>query len=284
MITFLIDFSLICIVAFCAWRGYRNGLIRGAFGVVTLIISLFLANIIANAYSEEFTGALTPFAGGIMDTALSNITSENIEIDVDDPDSSEADSGLFGFGNIDFSNIDLSDIDLSDIDFDGIDLEALGLGDIDLSSIDINELDDDAGYFLTTFLAMRYIGIPEAGAASIAKMTAEDETDRYISDVIADNISIRLSYIALFGISLLILIIIFTVIGNLIGFIFTLPGLKLVDIIAGIAFGLIKGILIVLALTVVIRYFGLLAYDTVEGTSVLKFFVNNNLIANMLGV
>ena len=287
MTTFLIDTGILGIVAFCAWRGYRNGLIRGAFGIVTLIISLFLANTIATAYKDEFSGVLTPFVGGVIESALSDLTAESIieELDDEDPDNIDLSSfGFGGFGGFNLGDIDLSSIDLSGVDLSNIDLHELGLDDIDLKSIDIDDLENESRDFLATFFALRHIGMPEASAVRIAQGTAEDETERFIADVVADNLSSRLTYIALFGISFLLLAIIFAIIGNLIGFIFTLPGLKLLDIIAGIAFGLIKGILIILTLTVVIRYFGLLAYEAVEATSILKYLINNNLIANILGV
>jgi len=66
--------------------------------------------------------------------------------------------------------------------------------------------------------------------------------------------------------------------------VFSLPGLKLLDIIAGVIFGLAKGLLIVLVLAAVMRYFGLLALDILEGTTVLNYLVNNNIIADMLGI
>ena len=78
--------------------------------------------------------------------------------------------------------------------------------------------------------------------------------------------------------------IIFAVIGNLIGFVFSLPGLRFIDVIAGVLFGFAKGVLIALALAAIVRYFGLLALDVLEETSVLNYFVNNNIIADMLGI
>jgi hypothetical protein len=78
--------------------------------------------------------------------------------------------------------------------------------------------------------------------------------------------------------------IVFAVIGNLVGFVFALPGLRIVDIISGAALGLVKGMIIVLAVTVIIRYFGLVFLPTIEGTTLLRYFVNNNPIANMLGI
>ena len=78
MIILAIDIAVIAIIAFCCWRGYKSGLIRGAFGVAALLVSLLIANAAAKAYSQEFTGMLDPFVGGIVEKALGEITEENI--------------------------------------------------------------------------------------------------------------------------------------------------------------------------------------------------------------
>jgi uncharacterized membrane protein required for colicin V production len=225
----LIDLGIIGIVVFCAWRGYRNGLIRGVFGLVTLIISLILGNIVATAYSEEFTGMLNPFVGGIVDTALVDVAAEGIEYE-------------------------------------------------------LVEHENDTEEFKSAFNALRYIGLPSSAAAQVAEKAVEDDSDQPLTDSIAQELSLSLAYVAVFAIAFILIAIIFAVIGNLIGFVFSLPGLRLVDMISGAALGLVKGIILIVALAAVIRYFGLLALETLEGTAILNYLVNNNFIANMLGI
>ena len=229
MTALLIDLAIIGIVVFCAWRGYRNGLIRGVFGVATLILALFFANIAAEAYSEEFEGMLAPFVGGIVDTALTELHSGAIEYE-----------------------------------FTG------------------HENDSEA--FRTAFAVLRQIGLPVSASIRIAELTVEEGFEGQLSDVIAEKLSATLAYISVFAIAFVIVAIVFAVVGNLIGFVFSLPGLKLLDIIAGVAFGFVKGLIIVLAMAAVIRYYGLLALETLEGTTVLDYLVSNNIIANMLGI
>ena len=226
-----IDFAVIAIVAFCGWRGYKDGLIRGVFGVVALIISIFGANIVANAYAEEFTGMLKPFVSGIIETTLVDMEKDGIKYD---PKEHEHEDASVDFG--------------------------------------------------TAYTALRQLGLPEPAAVRIAELTVEDGISGYISDYISDKLCHALSFIAVFAIAFILLTIIFTVIGNLIGFVFNLPGLKLVDSIAGVAFGLAKGFLIVLTFATIIRYAGLLAQDTLEETSVLNYIVNNNPVADILGL
>ena len=75
----LFDLALVAIVAFAVWRGYKNGLIVTMCGVVAVIMCLFGANIVASIYSEEFTGMLEPFVGGMVDNSVSNVVSGDNE-------------------------------------------------------------------------------------------------------------------------------------------------------------------------------------------------------------
>ena len=228
--TIFIDLVIIGIVAYCAWRGYRNGLIRGAFGVVALVVSLLVANIAASAYSEEFEGALNPFVGGIVDTAL------------------------------------------SDVSVDAFEYEEI-------------EHENDSEQFRDAYNALREIGLPIPAAIRIAELAVEDEqSERPLSDMIATRLSAALSYIAVFAVAFALAAIIFAVIGNLIGFVFALPGLKILDSLIGVVFGLAKGLIVVLTIGAVVRYFGLLAIDILEETTILNHLVNNNIIAEMLGI
>ena len=234
MTTILIDLAIVGAVAFCAWRGYKSGLIRGVFGVVSLIAAIFIANITAQAYSGEAKGMLMPFVSGIIDSTISEMSDDGIE----------------------YQAI-AHDHDIDDIDFG------------------------------TAYMALRQLGLPEAAAVSVAERTLEIEDDEQnfnLVDLIAERLSSSLSYVAVFGIAFLLIAIVFAVIGNLVGVVFSLPGLKLVDVIAGAVMGLFKGIIVVYTVAVIIRYFGLLILPTLERTYILRAIVNSNPIANMLGV
>ena len=272
MTTLLIDLGVIGIVVFCAWRGYRNGLIRGAFGVVALLASLFLANTIARTYANEFTGVLTPFASGIIESTLFSMASEDddiIDIDLD---------------NIDIGNVDLGDIDIAELDFGNIDLEGFNVEEFDLDNISITSINNAPERFIASYFALRQLGMLDAASTQIAQVSSEDESGGFFPVVVGDTLSLYLSYIALFGISFLLLSIAFTVIGNLINVVLTLPNLKLVDNISGVAFGFVKGFIIILAIGVVVRYYGLLFHEIIEATSFLKHIANNNILADVLGV
>jgi len=205
-------------------------LIRGVFGVVTLIAALIIANIAASAYSEEVSDVMQPFVGGVVDSTLNKM-------------------------------------------FDEVDIEYEPV-----------KHEDDSEEFKMAFTALRRIGLPEASAVRVSEQVVGEDIEGLLADLIADRLTSILSFVALFGIAFLLLAIVFAVIGNLINLVFSLPGLKLIDTVAGIAFGLVKGFLIVLSIATIVRYFGLLAISTLEKTTVLNYFVNHNMIANMLGI
>jgi len=232
----LIDLAVIGTIAFCSWRGYKNGLIRGVFGVVSLIVALLVANIAAQAYSNDAKAMLMPFASGIIDTTLAEMKENDIE----------------------YQPL-AHDHEIDDVDFG------------------------------TAYSVLRQMGLPEAAAVGIAEQAIDlrDNSEEELSsftEAIADKLTTTLSYVAVFGIAFLVLAIIFAIVGNLIGFVFSLPGLKLVDLISGAVFGFFKGIIIVYSIAVIIRYFGVLALTTLESTTLLNYLVNNNPIANILGL
>lgn len=226
-----IDLAIIAVVAFCAWRGYRNGLIRGAFGVAALIFSIFLANITATAYSDEFTSMLRPFFGGVVDTALAEMIEERI-----------------GAG------------------------AAIGGTQVLYGYED----------YETAFAILQRIGLPESAAEQMADLAATGTSA--LSDNISNMLSSTFAFVAVFGIAFILLMIIFAVVGNLISVVFSLPGLWLVDSISGAVFGLFKGLVIIYALGVIVRYMGLLAPSLLEDTRLLGNIVNSNPVANMLGI
>jgi len=231
---FLIDCAVIGVVIFCGWRGFKNGLIRGVFGIVSLIVSLFIANFAAQAYANEAKEMLMPFVSGMIESTITEMAE------------------------------------------DGIEYQALA-----------HDHEQDHADFGVAYTALRQLGMSEAASVRLAEQSLEIEANEegsYFVDIIAARLTRALSFVAVFGIAFLLIAIIFAVIGNLVGLVFALPGLKLIDMITGSVFGLAKGVLIVFTIAVIIRYFGLFIFSVIEGTTVLKYVVNHNPIANLLGI
>lgn len=66
LIAVIIDIILVLILALCAYKGFRKGLILGITGLIALAVSLYGANLLADTFSSEFTGVLQPFVSGIV--------------------------------------------------------------------------------------------------------------------------------------------------------------------------------------------------------------------------
>jgi len=90
--------------------------------------------------------------------------------------------------------------------------------------------------------------------------------------------------VGVFLVAFVILSILFAVLGNLVNFIFSLPGLALPDKILGLLFGLAKGLIIVLVIAVAMRYLGMVSAATIEKTKVLRYILTRNPLSGILGI
>ena len=123
----------------------------------------------------------------------------------------------------------------------------------------------------------------EAIAASMAEDT--DTVDQDMTGMLSEKVSDKLAYAAVVTVAFILIAIVFAVLGNLINLSFEIPGIGLAEPIVGIILGIIKGIIIMYALTTLVRYLGLVISDEmVESTKLLSGVVNNNPVANRLGL
>ncbi len=247
----VIDIVLVLIVGMTTWRGFRNGFIRGLFGVVAIIIAIYGANLAAKAYASEFTGMFAPFVVGIVDKSVGDVLGTGAA-DAEDADPAQSEP----------DNTDSAD-------------EQPVLPDVDNTSV-----------YDVCFKALRLIGVSEQAAHRMAtKVDAEiDAIGQQMTATLTQRLSEALAYIAVFGISFILISIIFAVLGNVINLAFSLPGMELIDKIVGLVFGLAKGALIVLAIAVIVRYLGFISPETIDKTVILKYITNANPLAGILGI
>lgn len=62
-----IDICLVAIVIICVWSGYKKGLVMGVGGMVSIILSLYVACLLSSTYSYEIVPVLKPFASGYVE-------------------------------------------------------------------------------------------------------------------------------------------------------------------------------------------------------------------------
>lgn len=236
----ILDLLLVAIALFSGWRGFKTGIINGICGILAVLVSIYGANIVATAYSSEFTGALRPFAVGLVDSITSDIE-----------------------------------------DY------ARGTNDDDFEPVLALSTDEVSDPKLLSKSLFRQLGLIDSVADTMADEVAlrVAETEENVSDTITEIFIDRLCYIALFSIAFILLIILFTVVGNVLDLSFGIPGLENFNHIVGALLGLAQGVLLILALTCVLRYFGIVLSDSVlDKTNILAWFIENNKIASLLGV
>jgi len=230
-----IDIVLVLIVAFSAWRGCKNGFIRGVFGVVAIILAIIGAGFIAKTYSSHFTGILEPFVSGIVDKAVTDVRNIGSE--------PEKQTGT-------------------------------------------QNNDNTKSVYDISYSALRNIGISDGASQLIAEKVGGtiDTAGQQMSANLTSTLSSALAYIAVFAVAFILIAIILAVIGNLLKLAFSIPVIDKSDKLIGLILGIIKGLLIILTLAVVIRYVGLIPAETVEKTTILKYILNINPLANILGI
>ncbi|MDR0838672.1 MAG: CvpA family protein [Oscillospiraceae bacterium] len=245
----IIDAVIVIIVVFCAYRGFRGGVVRGVCGFLALILSLVIANAAASTFSGEFKGVLSPFVGGLVDGQIQKILMPDANTpseETDDADDEEAAPAALP---------------------------------------DEGDYDTDTTFGMS-MLTLRKLGFFKGAAERISK-SIDDETSEVgyaLGGIISDKLCSALAYIAVFAIAFMLLAIVFAVAGNLLNFAFSLPGLRLLDQIAGTVLGVLRGLVIVFFIATVLRYFGIVTAGTVEKTSILEYLVNNNPVANALRI
>ncbi len=77
---FAIEALLIFIIAFCAWSGYKKGLIMCIGSILAIIISLYVGDLLADTFSPEIQPVLRPFVSGYMDGSEGIITENMNEL------------------------------------------------------------------------------------------------------------------------------------------------------------------------------------------------------------
>ncbi len=66
----IIDILILIILVHGAWSGYKKGLIMGIAGALVLVVAVYGANLLSNAFASEVVPALKPFAGGYVENIV----------------------------------------------------------------------------------------------------------------------------------------------------------------------------------------------------------------------
>lgn len=231
-----IDVILVLLTVLCAWRGYAKGFIRGIFGILAIIISIYGANLAASAFSGEFTDTLEPFVGNIVGKAVNNVL---------DPETAEP-----------------------------VKQEASLTAEKKMQVYDV------------CYAALRNVGVSETPSKLMAEKVSGElhSVGKQMTDTLTRKLCGMLAYISVFAVAFILIAIIFAVIGNIFNLAFSIPGIDGLDRILGLILGIFKGLLIIYVIAVIVRYLGLFSAETVERTVLLRYILNSNPLASILGI
>ncbi len=250
MSTVVFDLVLIGIVVLCCWHGFKTGLINGILGILAVIISIYAAGLVSEVYSPEFTGALEPFATGVVDSTLTSIlTWDGEKSDAADPEG------------------------------DGDDKKAKAP-----PVILTPEQKEDV--YTVCHATLTGLGIADAPAKDLAEQVAKEETvvGQEMSVTLTSVLCRRGAYVAGFALVFMLVAIAFCAVANIIDIKFGIPGLENVNHVLGALLGAAMGIMIIITLTSFCRYLGLFIPEKVmTGSRLFGRLVVKNRVADMFG-
>ena len=246
----ILDLLLIGIIVLCTWRGFRAGIINGILGILSLIIAIYGANLIATTYSGEFTGVVEPFASGLVDSLETKILDKASKLSPGEAEPSDDEED-------DFSPV------------------------VRLTSSDTQDV------VKVCTAIVRQLGLDEKIASRIADEVHSRvrNVSAQMNDVLTEKLCEKICFVAVFVIAFCLISIVFSAIGNVIDLAFGLSGLENLNHAVGGIFGAAKGIAIVIVITCVCRYLGLiLKTDIIDSTHLMKRLMESNALASLLNI
>lgn len=266
----IIDLILVAIIALCAWKGWKSGIIVSVLGIIFIIVSVVVGNIVAKAYYTDFSGVMHPFVSGMVDSGVNTALGESLT-DKEIVRAAEDDNTVYIYLNQGAEN--KKDADKN---------AAKGAKKIYVVTEDAKE-----DVWTVCYATMLNLGVAEDSAAKIADEVCLDsvKVNNEMSNRLGDVACDKLAFAVVFAMGFILAAIVFVVIGNIIDIKFTLPGAELVNDIGGAVLGAVRGILIVLFIGAVFRYLSIVLPDElISKTALLEYFIGHNAIAGAIGI
>lgn len=76
-ISIIMDIVLVGIIALAAYKGFKKGIIASIIGIVSIVVAIYGANLLAVTFSGEFVDVMEPFVSGIVDSTEAKILSNS---------------------------------------------------------------------------------------------------------------------------------------------------------------------------------------------------------------
>ncbi len=241
----IINIVLIAILVICGWQGYKKGIIMGIIEVLVIILSLYGAQLLSDTYSYEVIPVLKPFVSGYMETQVENTAYAAMGYELDPQ------TGRF---------------------------------DVSVSLADL--LAENPGM-------EEQIARQSFQALGLYDSMAQTLTDRTMAYAQENNASLTSSIVTIacqtvtwyagFLLAFIILFAVFTIIVNLPNLSFKIPYVGIVNDIGGAAIGVFAGLLFCSIAVWACQFAGLLLTEqTLRGTGLAAFLMDQNLLANYI--
>jgi len=186
--------------------------------------------------------------------------------------------------------------DMFQAEFDGI-LSPFISGMIDSAADKVKDNDKEAVVQLTkaektdvfsvSYACSRQIGLIDSAARLVAEEMAEETqlVNQQMYERLSAKLCTKLAHIAIFCVAFAIVLIVLTVIGNVINLSFLIPKLGVVEPILGALLGFVRGLMVMYAITMFLRYLGIIIPDDLLKESGLLFkLINDNPVASRVGL
>ena len=277
-----VDIALIAIIGICAWTGYKKGLIMGIGGVLIILASLYLGNLVSHTFSYEVIPALRPFVSGYMETNYKKAIYN--ELDLALPEADESGIDILGL-------LRGEDDEETDVTPPTATVPALS-SDIENKKTTVYSLEDlirqnpeiERSVFVES---IKSIGIFAKPANIIADEVLDYEEKNEVSrfEALVNVLCEKLTYVIGFVISFFLILIVLTVAGNLLNFSFKIPGFDILNDISGAIIGIATGIVLCVVIVWMLKFTGIiLSEEKIQNSVVTMWFMSRDVLGEFLGI
>lgn len=243
-ITLIMSILLIGIIVICAWQGFKKGIIMGIVEILVILLSVFGAQLLADAYAYEVIPALKPFVAGYMETRVEAQAYSLLGFEADEE----------GNYNVTYSLNDLLEANPEVIhSIYEQSYAALGISDAAAETM----ADKAEAY--------------------------QDETACSVADAAVYVFCETATWVLGFALAFLLLFTVLTVIVNLPNLSLRIPFVGLVNDLGGLGLGIATGFLFCSLILWFCQYLGVvLPEDALRSSSTAAYFMDMNLISQFI--
>lgn len=236
----ILTIVMIAIVVICAWQGFKKGIIMGIIEILVIILSIYGAQLLSDAYSYEVIPALKPFVAGYVEPRVEDQAYELLGYEADED------------GNYDV---------------------IYSLNDLLAENPEVKH-----SVYLQSYRNLGiYTTAADAMASKAEAYEQDNQVD--LSDAAVEILCQTITWVAGFLIGFILIFVVLTVIVNLPNLSFRIPYVGIVNDLGGLAIGLVSGALFCSLLLWIMQYAGiLLSEETLRSSGAAAFFMDMNLL------